>query len=363
MIEIDGSLRSGSGTIVRDAVSFSILIGKPLRLNNIRAKRDKPGLRAQHLKGIEASAQICQGRMEGVKIGSKEIVFKPGRPIKGGKYDWDIGTAGSTTMLALNVIPLALFADKAAHYKITGGLFQDFAPSLYHMKYVLLPILKKMGASLEIEIIRPGYVPKGKGQIGVRTLPVYGNLKPLILLDQGKIEEIKGIALSSLLKERRVSERMAKECAKKLKTKGYHPDIEIFYDTETEPCYNIPSIQAGASLAIWAGTDTGCLIGSDMAGALGRPAELIGKRVAKNLIEDLETGATVDRYLADQLIPFAALAEGWSTYRIPRMTEHIESRLWLAEKILGAKNEVKNNLVRINGVGFNPGKIPRLWEI
>lgn len=352
MLEIDGSQKSGSGTIVRDAVSFSILVGKELYLKQIRDKRDKPGLRAQHLKGIEASAQICQGQLEGAEIGSREIRFKPGEVIRGGEFNWDIGTAGSTTMLASSVIPLALFADGPSTYKITGGLFQDLAPSVYHLKYVLLPILKGMGVNLDIEIIQPGYVPKGKGQIEVKVIPLKDRLKPLTLVNQGKIVEIKGIALSSLLRPRKVSERMEKECQKKLKTRGYDSKIEVFYDTKEHSRYQRSSIQAGATLAIWALTDTGCLIGSDMAGALGRTSEFIGKQVAKNLIEDMEIGATVDRHLADQLIPFTALAAGWSTYLIPKMTEHIESRLWLIKEILGAETEVKNNLVRIKGIGY-----------
>ena len=89
-----------------------------------------------------------------------------------------------------------------------------------------------------------------------------------------------------------------------------------------------------------------------MAGALRRTAEFIGKRTARNLIEDLDTGATVDRYVADQLIPFASLCEGWTAYRIPRMSDHIEARLWLVEELLGAKTEVKGNLVRIRGIGY-----------
>lgn len=352
MIEIDGSQKSGSGTIVRDSVPFSVLVGKNLHLKNIRAKRDKPGLRAQHLKGIEASAQICRGRLEGAKVGSKEITFTPGGQIKGGHFNWDIGTAGSTTMLALCVIPLALFADSTSTYKITGGLFQDFAPSVYHLKYILVPLLREMGADLDLEIIQPGYVPEGKGQIEVKVNPLKNHLKPLTLTDQGKLSEIQGVALSSLLKERKVSERMAEECQKQLNAKGYAPKIEILYDTRELPVYKKASVQAGASLAIWARTDTGCLIGSDMAGALRRSAEFIGKRVAKQLIDDLRSGATVDRYLADQIIPFMALAEGWSAYLIPKMTDHIEARLWLIEKILGAKTEIKNNLLRIKGIGY-----------
>jgi RNA 3'-terminal phosphate cyclase (ATP) len=165
MIEIDGGQESGSGTIVRDAVSLSVLAGKDLHIKNIRAKRDKPGLRPQHLKAIEASAQICQGRVEGAKVGSKEIKFRPGRVIKGGELNWDIETAGSAVMLALTVIPLALFAEKPSRYRITGGLFQDYAPSAYHLKHVLLPILRAMRAGLDLKIIQPGYVPQGKGQI------------------------------------------------------------------------------------------------------------------------------------------------------------------------------------------------------
>jgi len=353
MIEIDGSRKSGSGTIVRDAVPFAVLAGMDLRLKNIRAKRDKPGLRPQHLKAIQASAQVCHGRLEGAEVGSGEFTLMPGKIIEGGKFRWDIGSAGSTTMLALSVIPLALFAGAPSNYLITGGLFQDFAPSAYHLKYVLLPILRTMGADLDLEIISPGYIPKGKGEIKVTVMPLNKKLKPLILVDQGKTIGTKGVALSSLLSQRKVSERMADECGKVLKHQGYDHKIEVIYDTKEEPAYFRTSIQAGASLVIWSKTATGCLIGSDMAGALRRTAEFIGRRTAENLIEDLNTGATLDRHMADQIIPFAALAEGWSSYLIPRMTEHIEARLWLVEKILGAKTEVKGNLVRIEGIGYN----------
>jgi RNA 3'-terminal phosphate cyclase (ATP) len=351
MITIDGSQKSGSGTIVRDAVPFSVLTGKELFLTNIRANRHKPGLRAQHLRGIEASAHICQGELPEATIGSQEIRFKPGKGIRGGTFKWDIGTAGSAPMLALSVIPLALFADKPSCYEITGGLFQDFAPSIYHVTYVLLRILETMGINVHIKIIRPGYVPKGNGLIQVNVLPVRKIIKPLILGDRGKTTGIKGIALSSLLQERKVSDRMAKECQKRLKSRGYVPDIEILYDNKNNPVYSRTSIQAGASLAIWAETDTGCLIGSDMAGAPGRPAEYIGKKVADHLIQVLETKATVDEHVADQLIPFCGLAHGRSSYLIPQMTAHIETRLWLVEKILGAKTEVKNNELRIKGIG------------
>jgi RNA 3'-terminal phosphate cyclase len=135
---------------------------------------------------------------------------------------------------------------------------------------------------------------------------------------------------------------MAEECQKILAEKGYNARIETLWD-ET-------ALQAGASLALWAGTDSGCLLGSDQAGKRGRRSEDIGRHVARNLLEDLMTGATVDRYLADQLIIYAILAVGATEYIIPRLTEHVGTNLWLAEKF-GARARLEGNHLRIEGLG------------
>ncbi len=346
MIYVDGAQKSGSGTIVRFAVGLATLLGEELHLTNIRAKREKPGLRPQHLKAIQALQQICQGTLEGGEVGSKEIRFRPGGEVKGGYYEWDIGTAGSTTLLVMTLLPAACFARETVSLKISGGLFQDFAPSAYHMQYVLFPLLNKMGITVRLSIIRPGYVPRGGGIIEVELEPVRERIKPVNLVRQGNVVGIEGIALSSHLKERRVSERMLAKCSEVLKSNGYTAQIEIVHDTL--------ALQKGAALAIYAKTSSGCIIGAGRAGELRRTSEDIGGYVARSLMEDLATGATVDRYSADQLILYAALADGVSQYRIPRLTEHVETNLWLVESILGAKIEVNKNLVRIQGVGYYP---------
>lgn len=352
MLEIDGSQKSGSGTILRDIACFSALLKRDVHCKNIRAKRDKPGLRPQHLKAIQAIAQICRGRLDGDVVGSTEITFRPGAGIAGGEFMWDIETAGSATMLGSTVFPLALFATGQSVYTIQGGLFQDYAPSAFHFKYVLLPLLREMGVQAELEIVRPGYVPQGGGQIRVKTAPLSGKLGALERVKQGSVVRITGKALCSFLKGRKVSGRMAAECERVLKKQGYSTDIEVLYDGDPNPVYEEASVQPGAALAVWAATDSGCILGSDMAGAPRRTAEYIGKQTARNLMRDLESGATVDRYLADQLIPYAALAEGWSSYLIPFMTDHIESRLWLVQDIIGAEIEVRGNRLRIKGIGY-----------
>jgi RNA 3'-terminal phosphate cyclase (ATP) len=255
-------------------------------------------------------------------------------------------------MLALTVLPISLFAGKPSVHKITGGLFQDFAPSLFHLEHVLLPTLRKMGADLRVKILQPGYVPRGGGRIILEIAPLKTALTPHPPDEQGKIMGVRGIALSSHLSERRVSERMADACREVLGQRGWDARMEIMNDKPDQPAFEKASLQPGAALAIWATTEYGCLLGADMAGARGRTAEAIGRRTAMNLLQDLDSGATVDRHLADQVIPFAALAGGTSTYLIPRMTEHVESRLWLIQKMLGAGVEVKGNRVAIEGIGM-----------
>ncbi|MBI4861678.1 MAG: NAD-dependent DNA ligase LigA, partial [Candidatus Riflebacteria bacterium] len=80
----------------------------------------------------------------------------------------------------------------------------------------------------------------------------------------------------------------------------------------------------------------------------------IGEKTARFLLEDMKSGAAVDRHLADQIIPFAALADGMTQYRIPQSTDHVEARIWLAERMLGARAEVDGQVVRIRGIGYRP---------
>ena len=344
MIEIDGSAKSGSGTIVRHCLALASILKRVLHLTNIRMKRKRAGLQRQHLKTVEACCQLTSASVEKAALEATEIIFSPGSKIQGGKFVWDIGTAGSTTLMAQCLLPLGLFADEGSSYTISGGLFQDFAPNPFHLKYVLLKLLGLFSIQADMEIIKPGYVPTGGGVIRIEVKPIAGKLKPLKLPEQGRVTSLKGFAISSRLKERKVSQRMAATCRKILAKAGYKADIETIDDESAK--------QKGAALFIYALTDKGCIIGSDMAGKLGRGSEEIGERAARNLLEDINSGATVDRFTADQLILYAALAAGESEYIIPRMSDHIDSNLWLVEKILGAKTCLRGKNLKIEGIGL-----------
>lgn len=282
--------------------------------------------------------------MAGGEVNSQEIVYEPGTTLCGGNFNFDIGTAGSATMLAFTLIPLALFSEKSSRFTITGGLFQDFAPSFFHMRHVLLPWLRETGADVHLNMIRPGYVPQGGGILEVAVNPVEVDLQPFQRLIQGDIATVKGIALASHLVEQAVAKRMADRCRERLSQRGLHPEIRVVEDST--------AAQKGAALHLWAETTTGCRIGADQAGKPGRRSEAIADFVVRTLLEDLDSGATTDRHLADQLILFGALARGTTEYTFPVLTDHVEANLWLVQKILGARTRLNRKHLRVNGVGF-----------
>lgn len=346
MLTIDGSRYSGSGTIVRQAVAFSALTGRSIHMVNARAKRDKPGLRPQHIRVVEAIAELVNGRAEGLGQGSQEFTFRPG-PIKTGRhYCWDIGSAGSTTMLSLGILPVLAFTRSPVTVELRGGLFQDFAPSAFHLQHVLLPMLRVMGFLAQVEIVRPGYVPRGDGILHLTVNPLGGPFRAVTREETGPVTRLWGIALSSHLEERKVSRRMADTACDVLAKAGYQAEIEVRNDTE--------SLQRGAALALFADEEEAVRLGADQAGALRRSAESIGKHVAHQLLDDLKSGATVDRYAADQIIPFAALASGESRFIIPTVTDHVLTSAWLAETFLDAHVRIEGQQLVIHGIGFWP---------
>jgi RNA 3'-phosphate cyclase len=344
VLEIDGSLYSGSGTIVRQAVAFAALTGRAVHIANVRVRRPKPGLRQQHVQVVEAIRQLVGGVGQGVTRGSREIVFRPGKAQREQHYSWDIGSAGSTTALALAVLPVLAFAPSPVSVELRGGLFQDFAPSFYHLEHVLLPLLKRMGIEVTVRMDRPGYVPSGGGIVHLEVTPVRNALQPLMLEEAGSVEKVWGVALSSRLQDQSVSDRMAEAAKNVFGAAGHKAQIRVLYDDT--------ALQAGAGLAVFADLSGGSRLGSDRAGAPGRRSEVIGKYVARRLLEDLETGATLDRYASDQIIPFAALASGESRFRIPEVTAHIESGAWLSREFLGAEVKAENRDLVVKGIGF-----------
>jgi RNA 3'-phosphate cyclase len=345
VIEIDGSQKSGSGTILRLSVALAAILGQTLHIYNIRQNRPQPGLRPQHLEAVLTAARLCDAELKGADLNSRELWFKP-KKVRGGTVEAEIGTAGSIPMLLLTVLPICIFAENPVHLHVSkGGTDVQHSPTINYIQHVLLPTLKRMGTNATLTVGKYGYYPKGMGEVAITVEPSKC-LKPLRLENFGKLQAIKGVSVCTFLADRKVAERQAKAANDQLKEKGYTADIQIIND-KSNP------MQKGSSLVLWAETDTSIILGADAIGELRKTSETVGREAAEKLYVELSAKPTVDAHLADMLIPYVALAQGRSAYLTRTISEHLETNIWLAEKILNAKINVEKvgGLYRIEKVG------------
>ncbi|WP_406176226.1 RNA 3'-terminal phosphate cyclase [Streptomyces sp. NBC_00996] len=343
LLEIDGAACAGSGMIVRQAVAYAAVTGTPVHLHHVRARRPRPGLRRQHLGAVEAVRMLVGGTVEGASLGSREFTFCPGGERPRGQYAFDVGTSGSATALSLALLPVLATADEQPiRVELTGGLFQDRAPSAFHLQHVLAPLLARMGLAVAVTLVRPGYVPTGGGVLRLEVRPD-GPLAPLDAERPGPVRSVWGIALASHLQERRVSQRMADSARETFTRAGYEARIDEREDTS--------ALQPGAGLAVFADLTGGWRLGADWAGARGRPAEAIGRATAERLLEDVRTGAVLDRFASDQIITFTALARGRSRARLAEVSDHVRTGVWLANLFGVARATLHGRLLVVQGDG------------
>jgi RNA 3'-terminal phosphate cyclase (ATP) len=347
MLDIDGAVLSGSGVIVRQAVAYAAVTGTAIRVRSVRARRPKPGLRPQHLCAVHAVRDLVGGELDGDHVGSGEFTFHPGQQRPRGHYRFDVGTAGSATALSLALLPVAATAVEPVELDLVGGLFQDRAPSAFHLQQVLAPLLGRMGLAVLVTMVRPGYVPTGGGIIRVEIRPS-GPLKALVADRQAPVLRIWGTALSSHLQQRQVSRRMAEAARYVLATAGYEAVIEELEDTA--------AAQPGACLALVAELADGMRLGADRAGAPGRSAERIGRSAAGQLLDEIRSDAVLDRYASDQIIAFAALADGRTRVRLAAVTDHVRTGLWLAEVFGLGPVHLSGHVLTIDGSRVRRGE-------
>lgn len=326
MLEIDGSQKSGSGTILRLSVALAGILGESLHIYNIRRRRGQPGLRPQHLEAVLTAARLCNARTEGVSLSSQEIWFDPSE-IKGGEVHAEIGTAGSIPMLILTVLPLCIFARQPVSLHISkGGTDVRHSPTINYLKHILLPVLSRMGLTASIKIQKYGYYPKGMGEVTLGVQPCK-EISPIRLEEFGRISEVGGISVCTFLADRRVAERQAKESNRLLESQGYRTQIRTVND------FSNP-MQKGSSIVLWAKTDSGVLLGGDAIGEIRKSSEAVAREAVRNLLYEAQAEATVDIHLADILVPYMALAQGESMFLTRTVSDHLESNIWIVKKIL-----------------------------
>lgn len=288
MLKIDGSFGEGGGQILRSSLALSMCLGRPFCITNIRARRERPGLQAQHLAAVNAATSISQAHVEGAQKGSQQLIFKP-RKVMAGSYHFVIGTAGSTSLVLQTVLPALMLADKESTLLLEGGTHNPFAPPFDFLSAVFLPLLNRMGPAVTAILERPGFAPEGGGRVRVHIKPV-ARLQILELPERGAIVQQRAEVLLAHLPEHIANRELAV-----IRDALSYPESKL--------SFRVDNTASGAGNAVSVIVESAFV--TECFTAFGRrrlPAERVAESVVREVQRYLQAGVPVGRYLADQLL-------------------------------------------------------------
>ncbi len=336
MMVVDGSQGEGGGQILRTAVALSAVTHESVKVTRIRAGRPTPGLSPSHVTSVGAVASLCDAKVDGLHPGSKEITFRP-EELLGGEFRLDIGTAGSISLVIQSCLLPALLSRASTKMALTGGTNVRWSPPIDYMLEVHLPIVEKFSARCSADIVSRGFFPEGGGEVLLETSPA-GQLSGHDQGPAGKPLSIRGIAFSQNLPEH-VVDRMRHAAMK---------GLVRFADVKLSSDHRVGR-SAGAGLLLTAQCENSVL-GASALGERGVRAETLGESCAADLVETVDSGASVDEHMLDQILPYMALANGSSSILAEEVSEHAKTNMLVIEQLLDRRFSVKemDNLVEIS---------------
>jgi RNA 3'-terminal phosphate cyclase (ATP) len=319
MIEIDGSYGEGGGQTLRTALSLSCLLQKPFRICNIRKGRKKPGLMPQHLTCVRAAQLLSHAEVKGDQKGSTELVFSP-RAKKGGDFFFDIGTAGSTSLVLQTIIPSLVSLEKST-VTLKGGTHVPFSPSFHYLNAVFALFLKKIGIEIQLTIDSYGFYPKGGGIVRAMIFPAQ-EPKPLRITERGRTVNLRGYSgvgnLSMSIAERQRTAFLNKIHA-------HMHDIRCPVNIEM---IQVPALGQGTFLFLQSESEHS-IAGFTSLGARGKRAEVVGEEAASELLTYHATEAALDPYIADQIVLYLSICGQASVFTTSSITQHLLTNLWV----------------------------------
>lgn len=330
MQEIDGAYGEGGGQLLRTSVALAAITGRPVHLRNIRARRANPGLAPQHLAAVKAVASLCGAEVDGLELYSREIWFRPG-PLRGGQFDFPVGTAGSITLVLQAVLPVAVMCPERTSMHIAGGTDVRASPPLDYFRHVLLPLMSGMGVRAKIDVLRRGYYPRGGGEVIVEAEPS-SSLQPLVLDTPETLAGIQVFAHVANLPNH-ISQRMANSAL---------TELAPFYTlgVEFELLGRNRAIGPGGAVVL-VGQTAHTRLGASAVAQRGMRAEELGAAAGQFLRQEIVSGATLDVHAADQVLIYLALADRASRFLTRSFSSHGITTTWLLEQFLPVRFQVR----------------------
>jgi len=199
---------------------------------------------------------------------------------------------------------------------------------------VLARLTETLGYRFTVKVERRGHYPKGGGMVTVTVDQPPGGFKARDFIERGELREI-ALRSHAVKLPRHVAERQANSATAILREKlRVEPKVEIEHGEDT--------LGPGSGITIWAIFDN-TVMGSDSLGAPGKKAEIVGREAAEKLVEDVTTGATLDRHASDMIPLYLALAKGTSRIHGAKLTLHTITVLELLKQTLEIQYTLEGN--------------------
>jgi RNA 3'-terminal phosphate cyclase (ATP) len=255
------------------------------------------------------------------------------------------GSAGSTSLIFQTVLlPLARSEGKS-ELDLRGGTHVAWSPPCDYLKRVYLPTLARMGIQAKVNLRKWGWYPIGGGQveatvegtgaycsdlegenegaIGRQAAPTQNRPVGLDLRERGELVRVRGVSASSNL-PKHIRVRQEGAALQLLRSNGVNARIEIV---------DAPSKGKGTVVFLWAEFEN-AIAGFTSLGERGKPAEQVAEEAVQDLLAYLESGAGLERHLADQLVLPMALAEGPSQFTTQEVTGHLLTNAWVVNQFM-----------------------------
>jgi RNA 3'-terminal phosphate cyclase (ATP) len=388
MIEIDGSYGEGGGQILRTALSLSCLFKKPFRIFNIRKARKKPGLMPQHLTCVRAAQLLSNAEVKGDQTGSIELLFLP-REVKGGDFFFDIGTAGSTSLVLQTLIPAIVFSKitnnppfppflkggergllkEKSTITLKGGTHVPFSPCFHYLAGVFANFLKKIGIEISLTIESYGFYPKGGGKVRAEIFPAK-HVKPLNVMERGNILRLNGYSGVGNL-PLSIAERQKKALVERIYSSNIAIPFQSSIDNGQHPpqspldkgglrgvcpvdieLLSVPTPGQGTFIFLQSESENS-IAGFTSLGERGKRAEAVGEDAAMEFLQFYSTDAALDPHISDQIVLYLSICKKESEFTTSCITQHLMTNLWVIGLFHGYRYSIEGEIGRPGIVRIN----------
>ncbi len=312
---------------MRTCLVMSTLTQQPVRIDGVRSGTKFPGLDFEDLLLLRALAKSCAAETTGAQLGSATVSFLPTRRPKGLNESLDLPDessnyrSASVPVVLCSLLPVLAKTGAYSEVSLSGETYGTRSLSFDYFQSVTIPALQKMGLCAFPDQELAGFGRESHGEVTMDVEP--SAIQGLDWSTRGKL-----VGGSAIVTTAELSASIAHRAINHLEKLAQNVKLPI--EIESNP---VDSRTPGAFVTIWTRYERG-VGGATAMGQRGLRIEHLVQAAFQETLAWMATDATVDPFLADQILIPACLAEGDTTFKTSRLTKRFLTAIWVIKQFL-----------------------------